>query len=856
MRGPRNHVEQNSVSANGWPLADCLAKTVVEIDGFTGPGIGVLEHGLIAGLVARKLIGRQPTWLAEDLFPAGSEFLVALHDVGKVSPGFQEKITRAMDPEKMPRGRQSGLCRANLDSDIGGHAAVGRAVMAGRGKFYAEIIGRHHGFTPAQTGLPNDEIYGGPAWQQERERLIEQLKERLQTDWPQIQNENQADALSGLTCVADWIASGSRFDHADANGPEIEQQIECALDHAGFVAPRLVSGLSFEQGFGFPPHSAQTTFVEVVSDAGAYVLEAPMGIGKTEAALYAAYRILERHQATGIYFALPTQLTSDKVYDRMNRFLEKILAPDCIHRTSLLLHGSAWLRQTDLGGDGQPGKSWFDSRKRGLLAPFAVGTIDQALMAAMNVKHGFVRTFGLAGKVVVLDEVHSYDSYTGTILERLVAVLRELHCTVIILSATLTAERRSALLDSDKARASAAYPLVSAKIGPGELCEYPTEKSPDLSVELHMPDRDDPAVEEALDRAARGEQVLWIENTVADAQRLYQRLAAKAREFSDCGLLHSRFLKVDRWRKEDEWVGIYGKDGGEQRALRGRILVGTQVLEQSLDIDSDYLVTRVCPMDMLFQRIGRLWRHRKNDARRPAAAKPQVWVLAPALDQALEDEDAFGKTAKVYSPYVLCRTLEVLRSVEPAVLDVPGSIRSLLEAVYAERTEQEPWVRYRHELEKKRDDLRRLALGSVSRGGVTLPESKASTRYSDMESAEVLLIRSVERHSSGATARLLDGSELDLPAAPGVRKTSAWREAAAVLQQNTVHVPAYLAPTCPVSQMDWLKEYVWLGDDGESPFRVAVVQASGELAGLGNQAALAGYDLRYNEDLGYMAHKN
>ncbi len=808
------------------------------------------------GMVARKLIGRQPNWLAEALFPRGSELLIALHDVGKVSPGFQEKITRAIDPEKLPIGRLPDLCRSTLDTEIGGHAAVGRAVMAGRGKYYAEIIGRHHGFTPAQTGSPNDEIYGGPTWQKEREALIEKVKERLQTDWPQIQTENQADALSGLTCVADWIASGPQFDHADANNSEIERQISCALVNAGFVAPRLVPGLSFEQVFGFQPHPAQTTFIEVVSDAGAYVLEAPMGMGKTEAALYAAYRALARHQSTGIYFALPTQLTSDKVYDRMNRFLEKILAPDCVHRTSLLLHGSAWLRQTDLGGDGQPGKSWFDSRKRGLLAPFSVGTIDQALMAAMNVKHGFVRTFGLAGKVVVLDEVHSYDSYTGTILERLVAVLRELHCTVIILSATLTAERRSSLLATDKVRASAAYPLVSAKFGRSELREYPMEKSPDLPVELIVRDSDEPAIEEALDRAARGEQVLWIENTVDEAQRLYQRLAAQARPLADCGLLHSRFLKLDRWRKEDEWVGIYGKGGGAQRALRGRILVGTQVLEQSLDIDADFLVTRVCPMDMLFQRIGRLWRHRDNDSRRPAAANPQVWVLAPPLDNVLEDVAALGKTAKVYSPYVLCRTLEVLQGLGSGGLSVPGSIRPLLEAVYADRAEQGPWASYRHELEQVREKLQRLALVGISRGGQTLPESKASTRYSDVESAEVLLIRSIERHPNGAAVQLLDGSKLVLPAAPDVRKTKAWREAAAALQQNTVHVPAYLAPTCPVNQMDWLKEYVWLGDDGESPFRVAVLQTSGELAGLGNQTALAGYDLRYNEDLGYMAHKN
>ncbi len=854
MMGPRNRVEQEGGVLNVLPLADCLAKTVVGVDGSIGPGIGVMAHCGIAGLVARKLIERSPTWLVEKLFPAGSELIAALHDVGKVSPGFQEKIHRAIRNAEHPRGRILGLCRANLDECVGYHQAIGKAVMAGRGNYYGEIIGRHHGCTPVQTGAPNDEQYGGPAWQQVREQLIEQVQQRLHVDWPKIRDENQADALSGLTCVADWIASGAQFDYADIHSPLLDQQISRALDDAGFITPRLMAGLSFEQVFEFSPRPAQATFIEVASETGAYVLEAPMGLGKTEAALYAAYKAMEHNRATGIYFALPTQLTSDKIHDRMNRFLEKILAPGSIHRTALLLHGSAWIRQMEMGGEGQPGKSWFDSRKRGLLAPFAVGTIDQALMAAMNVKHGFVRTFGLAGKVVILDEVHSYDSYTGTILDRLVAVLRELHCTIIILSATLTARRRTELLGIDAGGELADYPLISARPMGGEPGEYPVEKEADRAVGLTMNGVEENAVEEVLERAGHGEQVLWIENTVEDAQRMYRHLAARAGDFAECGLLHSRFLKGDRWRKEDHWVGIYGKGGGGQRVLRGRILVGTQVLEQSLDIDADFLVSRICPMDMLFQRIGRLWRHRENDAHRPAGVKPQAWVLAPALGQALEDENAFGKTARVYSPYVLCRTMEALQGIDTSTLAIPGSIRFLLEAVYADRAEQGRWVGYLHELEQEREKLRRLALGGVSRGGVTLPESKALTRHGDVESVEVLLIQSVMLNAGGATVRLMDGTPVDLPSTPGVRKTKAWREAAANLQQNTVRVPAYLAPDCPVMQLDWLREYVWVGDDGDNPFRVAKVLSSGELLGLGSQGS-GKYELRYNDDLGYTARR-
>src|SRR5690606_33072675 len=175
-------------------------------------------------------------------------------------------------------------------------------------------------------------------------------------------------------------------------------------------------------------------------------------------------------QACGIYFALPTQLTSNKIYERFNAFLERILAEGCRHR-SRLLHGKAWLVDTDMGEEGRPGGAWFNHAKRGLLAPFAVGTIDQALMAAMNVKHGFVRAFGLAGKVVILDEVHTYDAYTGTLLNALVELLRELHCTVIILSATLNRERRQELLGA--VVREDAYPLISAAPSQQPASEWP-----------------------------------------------------------------------------------------------------------------------------------------------------------------------------------------------------------------------------------------------------------------------------------------------------------------------------------------------------------------------------------------------
>ena len=207
----------------------------------------------------------------------------------------------------------------------------------------------------------------------------------------------------------------------------------------------------------------------------------------------------------------------------MNKFLSIILEDDGPHRKSLLLHGTAWLKQSEMGEEGLPGRSWFSSPKRGLLAPFAVGTSDQALMAALNVKHGFVRTFGLAGKVVILDEVHSYDSYTGTLLNELVKILKDIGCTVIILSATLTEKRRRDLLNSENQLSDKIYPLISSvkKNDPPE--EYRIDYREQYEVQLKVVVDQSWAIHEALNRAESGQLVLWIENTVDEAQQMLKK---------------------------------------------------------------------------------------------------------------------------------------------------------------------------------------------------------------------------------------------------------------------------------------------------------------------------------------------
>ncbi len=857
-------------------FTNCPAKTFQTTDGSTTPGRSVPEHCHIVGAVAQRLIALYPPALQSALFPPNAAFAAACHDIGKVSPSFVEKLryhcTSGM--EHIPKQAVS----PELEKCWGGHAGVSQATAKALGApaWIPEIVGQHHGFSPQLGGKQADaEVFGGSAWQAQRAALVQELQQRLGMSWPHIASAAQARLVAGLTSVADWIGSGRHFE--DPTQPW-QGLIDTALHEAGWVTPSYRPGLGFADVFGFAPRAAQQQLLEAVQRPGVYVLEAPMGLGKTEAALYAAYQMLDGGQASGIYFALPTQLTSNKIHERFNAFLSRILAPDCPHRSALLLHGKAWLQQTDMGEEGRPGGAWFHQAKRGLLAPFAVGTIDQALMAAMNVKHGFVRAFGLAGKVVILDEVHTYDAYTGTLLDALVALLRSLHCTVIILSATLSQERRSHLLQAPLH--SQAYPLITALQNTADVPpvqEYPVAPPPSTQVEVRLLDDEACALQEALDRAAQGQQVLWIENTVDAAQQRYLDLAARAQELGvACGLLHSRFTASDRQNIEDRWVNLFGKPGWPQRAAQGRILVGTQVLEQSLDIDADFLVTAFAPTDMLLQRMGRLWRHFETP--RASTATCSAWLLAPALEPAVAQPlQAFGASAFVYAPYVLCRSLQVWQTLQHIAL--PGDIRPLIEATYASREEGGDMARWLYELEhgtprtpgraerKGRQALRQLARVGLAQDGKTLPDVDAQTRYSDSESHEVLLLRRVDYDSTSHTTHLtlLDGSTLALPTQRHRLNNDkqAWRNLTAQLMQQQVPVRAADAPL-PLAR-EWLENCgfghcFYLGDPNwasdVSLLRLCLVDDAGQLQGLHGATVHERHRLEYRTDLGYRRVKN
>jgi CRISPR-associated endonuclease/helicase Cas3 len=811
------------------PSADGFFWAKTDPDGC--PATSVRQHCLNVGRVAQGLISRLPR-VVQNLLPAGTASLAAVHDIGKISPGFASKCAKWVTQEGFAEiARKEDW--TNQQSD---HARISQWVVQtllsnGRLDPWAAAVGAHHGrikgrsLTRLKVGM-----IGGGTWQEARQKLIEYLIDNfgpLPSEAPR--DESLLWFVAGLITVADWIGSDERFFHSKAvfeKAPTARANI--ALDSIGWKPVEWRGNKEFNQLFPncAQPLPAQTAMLENARTAGLFILEAPMGTGKTEAALAAAYLLISSGQASGIYFALPTQVTSNRIFERVAAFLDRAATGPGTGQLRLA-HSASWLygneSALELGpafqgdepaGDSTDiGRSWFMSSKRALLAPYGVGTIDQALLGVVAAKHFFVRMFGLAGKVVILDEVHTYDLYTGTLLDILVERLRELDCTVIILSATLTKERRRGLLlsvCSNIPDLSDAYPLLTVSSPSEELRQIAVPESSHRKV--HVSVSTGPLCElaaQVLARAQRGECVVWVRNTVREAQETFRLFRSLNREQGpELALLHSRFPFFRREQLEAKWLERLGKNSPDRP--KGCVLVATQVVEQSVDIDADYLVSDLAPTDMLLQRVGRLWRHTRAD--RPCATAELGIALPESLDSTVlltADgkmlKTALGLSAQVYSPYILLRSLEQWHGLE--ALSLPNDIRALLEATYVER-EQEPrgWQDLRRELEDQKAMLRQLALNNVNVWlQPALPDEEGvQTRISTQPTIQLVLVQQVIQTKAGWTrTQMLSGDIVEVP-----ERTWSF-EAAKAIHRNLVRIPRYAAGESVQAAPKWLEQHVY-----------------------------------------------
>ena len=513
----------------------------------------------------------------------------------------------------------------------------------------------------------------------------------------------------GLCNLADWIGSDERwFEYV---GEPKDDYINIARERA-HVAVKA-AGLDLDQQrervprsgvtdiTGLFPHIRQGNAIQEAAyhaplDERLVIIESETGSGKTEAALWRFARMYEAGLVDGLYFALPTRSAAKQIFDRVNRFVSHMFPVDSAPAPVLAVPG--YLRAGDAEGQRlhdyhvwwddhvDDGRRWSaESPKRFLTAQIAVGTVDQAMLGSLTVKNAHMRAAGLARNLLVVDEVHASDAYMREVLAAVLDAHVGAGGYTLLMSATLGATARYRWLCTGgggggdvptmAAARAAPYPAVSTSLGMTDAGENDRRKDVDIQADPEM--REFAAVAaRALAAARAGAKVLVVRNTVDYAIRT-QQAVQEVCDASDDELLfsvngipalhHGRFAAWDRELLDGEIERRLGRG----REAGGLVVAGTQTLEQSLDIDADLLITDLCPADVLLQRIGRLHRHRDNDASRPEGYdSPHCVVLTPGDDLSLLL--SAGQNANGLGPYGgVYRNLHILEATRRLIDEHP-----------------------------------------------------------------------------------------------------------------------------------------------------------------------------------------
>jgi CRISPR-associated endonuclease/helicase Cas3 len=712
-------------------------------------------HMLDVAYVAKLLLGDSvsPRWkrvLANSLNTSEENlvnwvpWVIALHDIGKISAPFQYQneqqrsrlIAEGFDFGKIKWNRKP---LHNEVSEIFIRSHLELTISDNLRRAMRDLSGGHHGFftTPSMIQENMGLLTREPSeWNVLRKKASNILADILldpEAQFPNPQNVSAAAmALTGFTILCDWLGSNSDFFYpqADASLSDylgfVERQAWQAIKQTGF-AQRYFSTIATSFSELFPkktiPRPLQYAIDKIPSEILAHpclaVIEAPTGEGKTEAALALAHRIAQSSNTDELYYALPTTATSNQMFGRLQAYIAENLG---LGTQVKLVHGQAFLNEDDLriqpltNGDDEYRTSleWFAPKKRSLLSPFGVGTIDQAELAVLNVKHVALRMMGLAGKVLIVDEVHAYDVYMTTIVEQLLGWLSEMGTSVVLLSATLPMERRKKLVNAycgrgvDDPLFGNNYPSLWVVNKISAYHDTPPANQVNRQINLH-PDSlhfdDDQVVEKAkwlLKEVAEGGCACWMVNTVARAQKLFLAVKTLATQEMDCIILHAQFPLDVRHQLEQEITKKYGP-GDANRPKRG-IVIGTQVLEQSLDLDFDVMISDLAPIDLLLQRAGRL--HRHDRARPRNHNEPHLWINTEKQD----DNLVIGVDGWIYSEFILLKSWDAIR--ERKSFNLPVDYRVLIESVYGKFIPEEnpglliSWKKLREDQDKESQEAR------------------------------------------------------------------------------------------------------------------------------------------------------
>ncbi len=681
-----------------------------------------LWHMLDVGAVATCLMARE-SLTGSQASDQAAAFLVVLHDLGKFSSSFRSMLLRR-PYSGLRHWQHSYRLLRDHDNSV---ANVIASTLGVRRILYAAVAG-HHGGPPEHL---DHRKYEDQAKQigAEASRSAGEAIEAVAPLFPEASlggmTESEARRLSwalcGLTVQADWIGSNPTwFGPQDPGTPipgywnQALAWAESAISEAGLYWSRpLPDGAGRVLPVGVEPRPMQEAVAHIDLPDGPVLalIEDATGAGKTEAALVLAARLMAEGKGNGFFFALPTMATSNAMLARLEAIVPRLFEG----RPSLALtHGRAKMNElfrTIQGRDGSdPGGgpscgSWLaDDRRRILLADVGVGTIDQALMAVLPTRFNTLRLRALSGHILVVDEAHEFDPYMEAQLQRLLQFHALLGGSAIVMTATLPLGMRSGYgkafqkglgIRRPREVSDDAYPMLTVVGRAVESTQPDPAPHTCRDIAVHRLEDEDAAIKLVQSALEQDAACVWIRNSVGGA-------IASATALREAGietdLLHARFTVADRLTREVALQARFGRDGVGRE---GRVLVATQVVEASLDLDFDVMVTDLAPMGSLIQRAGRLWRHMDL---RPATGRPvpepALHVLAPDPDR-VEDSGwlkrVLGPGALVYPQDVQWRTAKAL--FDRGVIQAPGRLRELIEAIHGEAPFEVPEALQGEEIE-------------------------------------------------------------------------------------------------------------------------------------------------------------
>nr|WP_028571155.1 CRISPR-associated helicase/endonuclease Cas3 [Desulfonatronum lacustre] len=679
----------------------------------------------------RKRIVRLSGRPIQDILPL-LLFFAVLHDMGKFSPAFQEKLPDLVSllGRKMTGTTAqvhhtelgSWFWNAHIRSKLENEPFCLRSRQIISLNALAEAAYGHHG-KPTSPGKNRRHFRGA---EDAATSFVDQAIWLFLKDMPFLFDDEESFRrlswlFSGLLVLADWIGSSEKWFRYEPTAVPLQDywptalaQADKAVEECGILHPEPCRQGTFHTLLpNLPPDAKPTSLqayalMDVFPNPGPqlHIFEDLTGSGKTEAALLRAHRIMSTEEASGLFFALPTMATANAMYSRMAKTYRALFAER--GRPSLVLaHGARAIHEEFLGSielenastgsahleeeeSGPECSRWLsDNRKKALLAPCGAGTLDQALLGVLPARHQCLRLLGLSRTVLIADEIHAYDEYTGKILQSLLTFLGAMGASVILLTATLTKALRKQFVQSYLAGRgleapdleSESFPLATSISDEGYL-EVPLESTRKINVAVQLTDNPDDMFEALHQAHAAGACSCWIRNTVNDAVAAYERLLAEGIPQEDVTLFHARFVMADRLDIEKRVLELFGKNSTPELRKR-KIVIGTQVLEQSLNLDWDILLSDLAPMDLMIQRAGRCHRFVFPFARPIGYEKPLMIVLSPEPEPVSRTwyANLLGDSVWVYPRQaVLWRTAHLLK--QEGRIELPEKARNLMENAY------------------------------------------------------------------------------------------------------------------------------------------------------------------------------